>query len=74
MSLLQIENLGVSFPLEDEDDVEAVSGASLNVERGETVALVGPSGAGKTTKCENRRYCKTIHNTFLGKSGWRSRL
>jgi microcin C transport system ATP-binding protein len=48
MNLLKIENLGVSFHLGDEDDVEAVRGASLNVGRGETVALVGESGSGKS--------------------------
>ena len=48
MSLLTIENLGVSFHLGDEDDVEAVRGESLKVERGETVALVGESGSGKS--------------------------
>ena len=48
MNLLKIENLGVSFHIGDEDDVEAVRGASLNVGRGETVALVGESGSGKS--------------------------
>ena len=48
MSLLAIENLGVSFHLGDENDIEAVRGASLKIERGETVALVGESGSGKS--------------------------
>ena len=45
--LLEIDNLAVTFRVEGRD-VEAVRGASLTVERGETVALVGESGSGKS--------------------------
>ena len=45
--LLAIDNLAVTFRVEGRD-VEAVRGASLTVERGETVALVGESGSGKS--------------------------
>ena len=47
MSLLEIDGLGVRFHIEDQR-VDAVRNASLQVERGETVALVGESGSGKS--------------------------
>ena len=42
--LLQVKNLSVSF-----GDAEVVSGVSFSVRRGETLALVGESGCGKSS-------------------------
>ena len=42
--MLQIENLTVAY-----DQKEIVHGISLMVNQGETLALIGESGAGKTT-------------------------
>ena len=44
---IEIEN--ASFTYEDENEV--ISNLSLSIEAGKTVALVGPSGGGKTTLC-----------------------
>jgi microcin C transport system ATP-binding protein len=45
--LLEVDNLAVTFQVEGRE-LEAVRGASLTVNRGETVALVGESGSGKS--------------------------
>ena len=47
-SLLEIDDVTIRFHTE-RGDIEAVSHASLSVERGHTVAIVGESGSGKTT-------------------------
>ena len=47
MSLLEIKNLDVSFGRGNKE-FKAVQGASLKIDRGETVAMVGESGSGKS--------------------------
>jgi peptide/nickel transport system ATP-binding protein len=46
--LLEIKNLSVVYET-DEDTVKAVNGIDLAINRGETLGLVGETGAGKTT-------------------------
>ena len=46
--LLEIKNLHVMYKT-DEDDVYALNGINLELDRGETLGLVGETGAGKTT-------------------------
>jgi len=48
VSLLAIEDLAVTFPVEDGPDVPAVDGVDLQVREGEIHGLVGESGSGKS--------------------------
>ena len=46
--LIEIKNLKVIYDT-DEEKVQAVNGINLTVNKGETLGLVGETGAGKTT-------------------------
>ena len=48
MSLLEIKNLTIHY-ITDDGTVRAVNGIDLNLDEGDTLGLVGETGAGKTT-------------------------
>ena len=47
--ILRVEDLTMEFPAGRKKFVRAVSGISFDIERGETLAIVGDSGCGKST-------------------------
>ena len=51
--LIRAEDLVVEFPLSKGRVVNAVSGISLDVKKGETLGLVGESGCGKSTTAKS---------------------
>ena len=48
MSLLEVNNLNIDY-LTEEADVHALRGITLSLEEGDSIGLVGETGAGKTT-------------------------
>ncbi|CCL28869.1 TPA: ABC transporter ATP-binding protein [Clostridioides difficile] len=50
--LLEVNNLSVSFKVE-EGEVQAVRNLSFNLKKGETLAIVGESGCGKSVLCKS---------------------
>jgi oligopeptide/dipeptide ABC transporter ATP-binding protein len=49
MSLLELRDVEVEYHRHGRDPVRAVAGASITVERGQIIGLVGESGCGKST-------------------------
>ncbi|MDE7464751.1 MAG: ATP-binding cassette domain-containing protein, partial [Clostridiales bacterium] len=49
MPLLEFKNVDYAYPSGDDEFIQALYSASISVERGELVALVGCNGSGKST-------------------------
>lgn len=47
--MLQIQEVGVTYPLQSGGEVVALENASVDIPKGSFVSLVGPSGCGKST-------------------------
>lgn len=52
-SLLEIKNLSINLKISENREVKAIRDLSLEVRKGETLAIVGESGSGKTMFCKS---------------------
>lgn len=46
---IDIDNVWFAY---EDDSIDVINGVTLHIKEGETVAIVGPSGGGKTTLCQ----------------------
>lgn len=44
-----LDNIGMTYKTNDGKDVTALTGVSLDINKGEFISLLSPSGCGKTT-------------------------
>ena len=52
MPLLEINDVSKTYNVDQPNSVEAIRGISLDIERGEFLSIVGPTGCGKSTLME----------------------
>ena len=62
MSLLSVKDLVTAFYLKDGGLNKAVNGVSFDINKGETLGLVGESGCGKSVTALS--IMKLIHNLY----------
>ena len=68
MALLDVKDLKTAFKTDD-GIVQAVDGISFSVEKGETLAIVGESGCGKSVTCTDDHAPAARQNTVAVGSG-----
>jgi peptide/nickel transport system ATP-binding protein len=70
--ILRVEDLVIEYKTSGELPVQAVSGVSLEVHSGETLAVIGESGCGKSTlgkgiltsqSCQKKRCAKRVRTS-----------
>lgn len=54
---IMLDNVGMIYTAADGKDVQALTSVSMNIQKGEFISLLGPSGCGKQRFCELLLIC-----------------